>query len=104
MATSFSRRWVRAGQLCVEFTITLEAGGVLSARGMHVCFRAHDREAFHARAARVLEFSHQAPSIPVLTADRAISRSSTEDRDYNPALARRLCDCSPAQLVQAAYS
>jgi catechol 2,3-dioxygenase-like lactoylglutathione lyase family enzyme len=42
-----------AGQLGVEFTITLEAGGVLPACGMHVCFRAHDREAvrsFHAAA------------------------------------------------------
>ena len=41
-----------AGQLGVEFTITLEAG-VLIAHGMHVCFRAHDREAvraFHAAA------------------------------------------------------
>jgi catechol 2,3-dioxygenase-like lactoylglutathione lyase family enzyme len=40
-----------AGQLGVEFTITLEAGGISPARGMHVCFRAHDREAvraFHA--------------------------------------------------------
>jgi catechol 2,3-dioxygenase-like lactoylglutathione lyase family enzyme len=42
-----------AGQLGVEFTITLEAGGVSPARGMHICFRAHDREAvcaFHAAA------------------------------------------------------
>ena len=36
-----------AGQLGVEFTITLEAG-VLTAHGMHVCFRAPDREAAHA--------------------------------------------------------
>ena len=36
-----------AGQLGVEFTITLEAG-VLTTRGMHVCFRAPDREAVHA--------------------------------------------------------
>jgi len=43
-----------AGELgVVEFTITLEAGSILPARGMHVCFRAHDREAvraFHAAA------------------------------------------------------
>jgi catechol 2,3-dioxygenase-like lactoylglutathione lyase family enzyme len=42
-----------AGQLGVEFTITLEAGGVSPARGMHLCFRAPDREAvraFHAAA------------------------------------------------------
>jgi catechol 2,3-dioxygenase-like lactoylglutathione lyase family enzyme len=42
-----------AGQLGVEFTITLEAGGFSPARGMHICFRAHDREAvraFHAAA------------------------------------------------------
>jgi catechol 2,3-dioxygenase-like lactoylglutathione lyase family enzyme len=42
-----------AGQLGVEFTITFESGGVSPLRGMHVCFRAHDREAvraFHAAA------------------------------------------------------
>jgi catechol 2,3-dioxygenase-like lactoylglutathione lyase family enzyme len=42
-----------AGQLGVEFTITLEATGVLLSSGMHVCFRAPDREAvraFHAAA------------------------------------------------------
>jgi catechol 2,3-dioxygenase-like lactoylglutathione lyase family enzyme len=42
-----------AGQLGVEFTITLEAGGGSPAPGMHICFRAHDREAvraFHAAA------------------------------------------------------
>jgi catechol 2,3-dioxygenase-like lactoylglutathione lyase family enzyme len=33
-----------AGQLGVEFTITLEVNGVIPARGMHICFRAHDRE------------------------------------------------------------
>jgi catechol 2,3-dioxygenase-like lactoylglutathione lyase family enzyme len=37
-----------AGQLGVEFTITLEAGDVIPARGMHVCFRAHNREAVRA--------------------------------------------------------
>jgi catechol 2,3-dioxygenase-like lactoylglutathione lyase family enzyme len=45
-----------AGQLGVEFTITLEAGGVLPARGMHICFRAPDREAvraFHVAALAV---------------------------------------------------
>lgn len=42
-----------AGQLGVEFTITLELGGVSPSRGMHICFRAPDREAvraFHAAA------------------------------------------------------
>jgi catechol 2,3-dioxygenase-like lactoylglutathione lyase family enzyme len=42
-----------AGQLGVEFTITLEAGSVSPARGMHLCFRAPDRtavRAFHAAA------------------------------------------------------
>jgi catechol 2,3-dioxygenase-like lactoylglutathione lyase family enzyme len=42
-----------AGQLGVEFTITLEVGGVSPASGMHVCFRTHHREAvreFHAAA------------------------------------------------------
>jgi catechol 2,3-dioxygenase-like lactoylglutathione lyase family enzyme len=42
-----------AGQLGVEFTITVEASGVLPSRGMHVCFRAPNREAvcaFHAAA------------------------------------------------------
>ena len=42
-----------AGQPGVEFTITLEAEGVSPSRGMHVCFRAPDREAvraFHAAA------------------------------------------------------
>jgi catechol 2,3-dioxygenase-like lactoylglutathione lyase family enzyme len=42
-----------AGQLGVEFTITLEVGDVIPVRGIHVCFRAHDREAvraFHAAA------------------------------------------------------
>ena len=41
-----------AGQLGVEFTITLESWRV-ALRGMHVCFRAPDREAvrlFHAAA------------------------------------------------------
>jgi catechol 2,3-dioxygenase-like lactoylglutathione lyase family enzyme len=41
-----------AGQLGVEFTITLEPGTAPS-RGMHVCFRAPDRvavRAFHAAA------------------------------------------------------
>src|SRR6202158_3506762 len=43
-----------AGQLGVEFTITFEAGGVLPARGMHICFRAHNREAVLAfRAAAI---------------------------------------------------
>src|ERR1700676_5082803 len=37
-----------AGQLGVELTITLEAGGFSPARGMHICFRAHDREAVRA--------------------------------------------------------
>jgi catechol 2,3-dioxygenase-like lactoylglutathione lyase family enzyme len=37
-----------AGQLGVEFTITLEAGGFSPARGMHICFRAPDREAVRA--------------------------------------------------------
>ena len=32
-----------AGQPGVEFTITLEADGVLPARGMHIRFRAPDR-------------------------------------------------------------
>jgi catechol 2,3-dioxygenase-like lactoylglutathione lyase family enzyme len=42
-----------AGQLGVEFTITFEPGDVSPLRGMHVCFRAPDREAvraFHAAA------------------------------------------------------
>jgi catechol 2,3-dioxygenase-like lactoylglutathione lyase family enzyme len=42
-----------AGQLGVEFTITVEGGGAAPARGMHICFRAPDREAvraFHAAA------------------------------------------------------
>ena len=42
-----------AGQLGVEFTITLEPDGVAPARGMHLCFRAPDRDAvraFHAAA------------------------------------------------------
>ncbi len=41
-----------AGQLGVEFTITLEAGATPS-RGFHLCFRAPDRaavRAFHAAA------------------------------------------------------
>ena len=37
-----------AGQLGVELTITLEAGSILAARGMHICFRAPDREAVRA--------------------------------------------------------
>lgn len=44
---------IMAGQLGVEFAITLEAGGALPVRGMHICFRAPDREAvraFHAAA------------------------------------------------------
>jgi catechol 2,3-dioxygenase-like lactoylglutathione lyase family enzyme len=42
-----------AGQLGVEFTITLEPDGVSPASGIHICFRAPDREAvraFHAAA------------------------------------------------------
>jgi catechol 2,3-dioxygenase-like lactoylglutathione lyase family enzyme len=42
-----------AGQFGVEFTITAEARGVAPAPGMHLCFRARDREAvraFHAAA------------------------------------------------------
>ena len=42
-----------AGQLGVEFTITVEASGASPARGMHICFRAPDRQAvraFHAVA------------------------------------------------------
>jgi len=42
-----------AGQFGVEFTITAEAGRIVPARGMHLCFRARDREAvraFHAAA------------------------------------------------------
>lgn len=41
------------GQFGVEFTITAEAGRIVPARGMHLCFRARDREAvraFHAAA------------------------------------------------------
>ena len=41
------------GSLGVEFTITVEAGDSLPSRGMHLCFRAHDRvavQAFHAAA------------------------------------------------------
>jgi catechol 2,3-dioxygenase-like lactoylglutathione lyase family enzyme len=44
-----------AGQLGVEFTITAEPGVGSPAPGMHVCFRAYDREAvraFHAAALR----------------------------------------------------
>ena len=42
-----------AGQLGVEFTITVEPDGVAPTRGMHLCFRAPDRaavRAFHAAA------------------------------------------------------
>jgi catechol 2,3-dioxygenase-like lactoylglutathione lyase family enzyme len=42
-----------AGQLGVEFTITLETSGVSLSQGMHICFRAPDRQAvraFHAAA------------------------------------------------------
>ncbi len=44
------------GQLGVEFTITAEPGAGSPAPGMHVCFRARDRQAvraFHAAALRV---------------------------------------------------
>ena len=43
-----------AGQFGVEFTITAEAGGVTPARGMHLCFRARDREAVRAFYAAAL--------------------------------------------------
>src|SRR5262245_39526913 len=43
------------GPLGVEFTITLEPPGPLASRGMHVCFRAPNRDAVHAfHAAAVL--------------------------------------------------
>ena len=42
-----------ASQLGVEFTITREVG-VAPAPGMHVCFRAHDRDAVHAFHAAAL--------------------------------------------------
>jgi catechol 2,3-dioxygenase-like lactoylglutathione lyase family enzyme len=37
-----------AGQFGVEFTITVEASGASPSQGMHVCFRAPDREAVRA--------------------------------------------------------
>jgi catechol 2,3-dioxygenase-like lactoylglutathione lyase family enzyme len=52
-ARSTSDYGAMAGQFGVEFTITAEAGGVAPAQGMHLCFRARDREAvraFHAAA------------------------------------------------------
>jgi len=42
-----------AGQLGVEFTITLEPG-VAPSRGLHLCFRAPDRAAVHAFHAAAL--------------------------------------------------
>src|SRR6266436_1707253 len=43
----------RAGQLGVEFTITLE-GGASPSRGMHLCFLAPSRDAVHAFHDRAL--------------------------------------------------
>jgi catechol 2,3-dioxygenase-like lactoylglutathione lyase family enzyme len=43
-----------AGQLGVEFTITVEMGGASPSPGMHVCFRASDRKAVHAFHAAAL--------------------------------------------------
>ena len=43
-----------AGQLGVEFTITVEMDGVSPLQGMHVCFRAPDRKAVHAFHAAAL--------------------------------------------------
>ena len=44
-----------AGQHGVELTITVEADGASTTRGMHVCFRAPDRSAVRAFHAAALE-------------------------------------------------
>src|SRR5258708_32803223 len=55
-----------AGQLGVEFTITLEPG-VAPSRGMHLCFRAPDRaavQAFHAAPLAAAGREHAGPRPP----------------------------------------
>lgn len=54
-----------AGQLGVEFTITLESG-VAPSRGMHLCFRAPDRAAVQAFYAAALATGGQDDGAPGL--------------------------------------
>ena len=57
-----------AGSLGVEFTITSESG-VMPAPGMHVCFRAPDREAVRAFHAAALACAGQSDGEPGLRAE-----------------------------------
>lgn len=58
-----------AGSLGVEFTITLEAGDSMTGRGVHVCFRAPDREAVRAFHAAALVCGGQSGGEPGLRAE-----------------------------------